>query len=133
MQTYPAVSISAAGAVRIVEIFVGYGIPLAVSTVYIYSLTAVSFGWFTYTLESADICAKLIIIVVFECARGGLDVTAVFIAELVGKSIFRSHPYIVPACNPFVPARYKNKIGVAFNGIIPLLLEIEPVQHGIFG
>ena len=58
----------------------------------------------------------------------GLDITAVFIAELVGEGVFRALPHIVPACNPLVPARHKYKIGVTLNCVIPLLLKIHTVK-----
>ena len=34
---------------------------------------------------------------------------------------------VIPAHNPFVPARHEDKLGIVCHGVIPLLLEIQPV------
>ena len=63
------------------------------------------------------------------------DVAAPFPIELIGESkrIVRSSwmPSDVFPGNELIPARNENQIGVARQGIIPLLLNVQPVQVGI--
>ena len=89
------------------------------------------FSRFT-AFETPDILNHLVIIIILKLTFWRLNISAVFISELIRESVWCSLPVFKASCNPFIKACYKNKFRITFMNIIPLLLEIKSIILWVF-
>ena len=89
-------------------------------------------------LELTDEIDQLVVVMILQGALGGLDVAGELVDVLIGEGVLHGSgvalvlgPLLIAACDPLVPARDEDHLGVHLQGVLPLLGEVVAPLGGL--